>query len=264
MEDMILIENLSFNYDNIQVFKDFNLNIKKGTFTTVIGNGKSTFVNLLAGQLKGSGTIKIDGHILDHLKKTKSNVGIICQSIDNYITAETVMDEIAFSLSGFNYDEKTVREKVLEVSDLLGITEVLKEDPKLLSSDYKLLVSIASCLVHNPSVVIIDWDLNKYGGFQKEKILNVIRNVYLTKGLTVIHAANDIEDVFFGNEILFINNGKKVIQGSVESVLSNKAVFEAYHIDRPFIVELSERLMFYGVINHIYYDMNRLVDDIWK
>ena len=69
--NIIEIKNLNFNYNDKQIFKDFNLNIKKSSFTTIIGlngSGKSTLIRILLGLLDYNGEIKIDGLILNNKK----------------------------------------------------------------------------------------------------------------------------------------------------------------------------------------------------
>lgn len=265
MESIITVKNLSFNYGNKLIFDNFNLNIKQGTFTTVIGpigSGKSTLMKLLTGHLKGQGDIIVNGY--NNLKKIKQNIGIIFQTNDNQITSETVMSEIAFALESFNYEPDVIQGKVLEVSKLLGIDNLLNEDPNNLSNDNKLLVVVAKALVLDPPIIILDLGLYKYDNLQKGKILTVIKNIHNMKKVTVIHVTNDIEDVLFGDEIIMINEGKLVLQGKTNEVLSESEVFNKFHIERPFIVELSEKLKFYGVIDKLYYDINTLVGAIWK
>lgn len=268
-DNIISIKNLSFSYGEKPIYKELDLEIKKGSFVTIIGpsgSGKSTLIRLLLGLEKTKDYININGYNLNeaNLKKIRQSMGVVFQSVDNQFVAETVMDEIAFSLENLSIEKKAIRKKILDVSNLLGINDILEEEPHNLSAENKQLVALASVLALAPPIIILDSGLSKLDSLQRSKILTILRNLHITKNTTIIHVTNDIEDVLFGDEIIFINNGRLITQGKTEIVLERKDIFDKSHMERPFIVELSERLKFYGLIDRLYYDEDKLVNDIWK
>lgn len=269
MENIIVIKNLSFKYEEKLIYNNLNLNIKKGTFTTIIGPsgaGKSTLIKLLLGIEKTKDYIRINDVLVNdrNLKKIRKTVGVVFQTVDNGFVAETVMDEIAFSLENLNLDKKIIKKKILEISELLGIKEVLEEEPHTLSAENKQLIALASVLVLSPPIIILDSGLSKLDSLQRDKILLILRKLHAMKNTTIIHVTNDIEDVLYGDEIIFINNGTLAIQGKTEEVLKRKDIFDSANMERPFAVELSEKLKFYDLIDKTYYDINKLVGALWK
>lgn len=269
MENIISIKNLSFSYENKMIYNNLELNIRKGTFTTIIGPsgaGKSTLIKLLLGIEKTKDYIRINDLLVTekNIKKIRKTVGVVFQTVDNGFVAETVMDEIAFSLENLNLEKKTIRKKIIEVSELLEIKNLLEEEPHHLSAENKQLVALASVLVLAPPIIILDSGLSKLDSLKRDKVLSILRRLHAMQNTTIIHVTNDIEDVLFGDEIIFINKGKLAIQGKTEEVLKRKDIFDSANMERPFAVELSEKLKFYDIIDKTYYDLNKLVGAIWK
>ena len=268
-DNIISIKNLSFSYEEKTIYKGLDLEIKKGSFTTIIGpsgSGKSTLIKLLLGLLRTKDYININGFNLNesNLKKIRQSMGVVFQTVDNQFVAETVMDEIAFSLENLNIEKEIIRKKIIDVSDLLGIKDILEDEPHNLSAENKQLVALASVLVLEPPIIILDSGLSKLDSLQRSKILKILRNLHITKNTTIIHVTNDIEDVLFGDDIVFINNGRLIAQGKTEEILERKDIFDKAHMERPFVVELSERLRFYNLVDKLYFDEDKLVNDIWK
>jgi energy-coupling factor transport system ATP-binding protein len=103
MKNIIELKNVNFKYGNKELFKNLNLQIERGTFTTIIGtngSGKSTLIRIILGLLVADGEIKINNLELNHknLKKIISKIGVVLENPDDQFVAETVMDDIAFSL----------------------------------------------------------------------------------------------------------------------------------------------------------------------
>ena len=116
MENAIMINKLNFGFNERELFKNLNLEIKKGTFTTIIGtngSGKSTLIRLILGLLVGEGEIEVNGLLLNrkNLKEIIKKPGVVFGNPDDQFVAETVMDEFAFSLENLAIDAKTIKKK---------------------------------------------------------------------------------------------------------------------------------------------------------
>ena len=115
--NIVSINNLSFRYKKRFIFDDFNLNIKRGTWTTIAGPngaGKTTLVKLMAGLLKNYSTITIFDKPLNK-KNTfdiRRDIGIVFDVPENYFVCETVEDELAFALENMAEPPKTIRKKI--------------------------------------------------------------------------------------------------------------------------------------------------------
>lgn len=261
----IIVKNLNFSYGNKVILKDLNFEIEKNTITTIIGpngSGKSTLVKILVGLLKSSGTIKIEDMLLvkENIREIRKNIGVVFENPDNQFVAETVMDDIAFTLENMNYNKKEIKEKVEKIAEYLNITDILEVNPHLLSGGKKQMVALGSALVHNPKILILDEALTYVDNFEKENIYKVLTDLK-KKGLTIINVTHDIEETLFSDNIIVLNNGI-VFNGRKEDLY--KSDIKKLGFDLPFIVELSNRLIFYDLIDRIYYDMEELVNTLWK
>lgn len=264
---MIEINNLNFKYKNKTIFDDFNLKIKDKSITTIIGpngSGKSTLVKILVGLLKYNGNVKInDLEVSDNIKDIRKMVGVVFENPDNQIVKEIVYDDIASVILNMNYETDEIKAKVDEISEYLGITNILYNNINDLNTNQKQLVCLACALVHNPKVLILDESLSLIDPLEKNNIINILKKLK-KKGLCIINISHDIEDSLMSDEIIVINEGTILLNGKKNKIFESEKVLNSLGYDLPFMVELSNRLQFYGLIDHVIYDMEEMVDTLWK
>ena len=265
---MITIKNLMFKYQNKIIFDNVDFNIKKGEITSIIGpngSGKSTLIKIIIGLYRYNGKIEINNIPLlkDNIKEIRKSIGVVFTNPDNQFVAETVMDDIAFTLENMNYKKENIRKKIEEITKYLGIYDILEYNPHDLNSNQKQLVSLASALVHDPKILILDEALTMLDPFDKEKILNILKELN-SKGLTILNISHDIEDTLISDKIYVLDKGKIVLLGTKDEVYKEEDLLHKLGFELPFMVELSNRLMFYDLIDHIIYDMEEMVDSLWK
>ena len=123
MDNIIILKDVSFSYNDKKIFDNFSLNIRRGSYTSIIGpngSGKSTLMKLIVGLYKANGEIKIDDTLMseDTYKDIRSRIGIVFENPDNQFVAETVMDEIALALENLNFDKKEIRQRIKEIGKL--------------------------------------------------------------------------------------------------------------------------------------------------
>lgn len=265
---MITIRNLTFKYRTKDMFDNVDMDIEKGKITSIIGpngSGKSTLVKILVGLYRYNGKIEINNIPLlkDNRKEIRKNIGVVFTNPDNQFVAETVMDDIAFTLENMNYKKIDIRKKIEEVSKYLGIYDILECNPHDLNSNQKQLVSLASALVHDPKILILDEALTMLDPYDKEKILKILKELN-SKGLTILNISHDIEDTLISDKIYVLDKGKIVLSGTKEEVYKEEDKLHKLGFELPFMLELSNRLMFYDLIDHVIYDMEEMMDILWK
>ena len=138
MKNIIEMKNINFKYGEKYLFKNFNLNIERGSFTTIIGtngSGKSTLIRIILGLLVAEGEININGKQLNrkNLKDIISKIGVVFENPDDQFVAETVMDDIAFSLENMNVEPKEIKSRIKKISKFIGIEDILEKEPHTLS-----------------------------------------------------------------------------------------------------------------------------------
>lgn len=265
---MVNIENLNFKYKNKIIFSNFDLDIKEKTITTIIGPngcGKSTLVKILVGLLKFEGQIKINGIELnkDNLKDIRKQIGVVFENPANQFVKEIVFDEIAFTLKNLKLDNDTIKNKVVEIAKYLDIENILNWEIRKLNTNQKQLVCLAAALIHEPKILILDESLSLIDPLVKDNIIKILKDLK-RKGLTIINISHDIEDTLISDNIIVMDNGKIILKGKKSRIYKNEELLNSLGFNLPFIVELSNRLIFYGLIDHVIYDMKEMVDELWK
>ena len=265
---MISIKKLGFKYRQKEIFNDLDMAIEKGKITSIIGPngcGKSTLVKILVGLYRYTGSIVIDNIPLlkDNRKAIRQKIGVVLTNPDNQFVAETVIDDIAFTLENMNYKKIHISKKIEEVTKYLGIYDILEANPHDLNSNQKQLVSLASALVHDPDILILDEALTLLDPLEKDRVLDILKDLN-KKGLTILNISHDIEDTLISDMIYVMDEGKIILSGSKEEVYKEEKVLKSLGFKLPFMVELSNRLMFYDLIDHVIYDMKEMVDILWK
>ena len=268
MQNIVEIKKLNFNYGNQTVFKDLNLEIKSKRFVTILGkngSGKTTLANILIGLIDSNGKIIIDGIILskDTKKFLRKDIGIVFENPDEHFVTERVYDELAFILESLDYQKDDIDSKIIKVSELLGIEELLNRTITSLSVGEKQLVALATAIINKPKLLIMDEGLSNVDDYYREIILKIL-NVLRKRGMTIINITSNSEDSIFGTDIVIINNGKVTLNKTLLRAYKEEKEFINSGLALPLIADLSLKLKYYNLTNKIYIDEKSLVDEIWK
>jgi len=265
---MVNIENLNFKYKDKIIFNDFDLEIKENTITTIIGPngcGKSTLVKILVGLLKFEGNIKINGIELNenNVREIRKQTGVVFENPNNQFVKEIVYDEIAFTYRNLTLENEIINEKVLEIAKYLNIENILNWEIRKLNTNQKQLVCLASALIHSPKILILDESLSLIDPLEKDNIIKILKELK-KKGLTIINISHDIEDTLISDNIIVLDKGNILLSGKREKIYKEEKILNNLGFKLPFMVELSNRLKFYNLIDETIYDMQKMVDTLWQ
>ncbi len=162
MDAAIEISGLSFRYpDGTLALDDINLSVEAGERLALIGPngaGKSTLMLHLNGLLHGSGSICVLGMPLSEstVKAIRRRVGLVFQNPDDQLFMPTVFDEVAFAAVNAGHPEVEVRRRVSESLEAVGMGWAEHKSPTDLSLGQKKRVAIASVLVTDNEVLVLD------------------------------------------------------------------------------------------------------------
>jgi energy-coupling factor transport system ATP-binding protein len=268
VNSIISIKDLVFKYDDLEIFDHFNLEINNKSWTNIIGpngSGKSTLVKILLGLLPCEGEIVINDTILNNssLEQIRINVGVVFENPDNQFVSETVADEIAFKLENLGYSKKKIKEHIDAVVEMLNIKHLLKKEPNILSNGEKQLVALASSIINRPKILILDEALTKIDFNTRLKIINILKDLNKS-GMTIINITHDMEELVNGDNVLVMNNGEIVLHDDKNIVLMEEKKFNDLGLELPFMASLSIKLKYYNLIENPIFDMNEMVDKLWK
>jgi energy-coupling factor transport system ATP-binding protein len=242
---MIAIQNVSFQYpDGPQVLKDVNLEIKDGEFVAIMGEngaGKTTLVKMFNGLLKpNTGTVAVDG--LETSKKSVAqlsrNVGLIFQNPDNQLFAETVTQELAFSLKNFGFADDVIQKRVNSLLHTLDLERYATASPFVLSGGERKRVALAAILVWDPKHVIMDEPTIGQDYLQKDRLRNFIRQL-VSQGKTVVIVTHDVEFVAECKpRVVLLSHGKIIGDGPATQILTDPKLVDASSLRMPQIATL--------------------------
>ena len=215
--ELIRIDNVQKTYKNgVVALYDFNLSIKKGEFVFVIGasgSGKSTHIKMLYREEKPEkGSIVIGGINVAKLKNRKvyilrRKIGVVFQDF-KLLPKLTVFENVAFALELFGYDKQSIQRRVIEVLDLVGLKNKIRQYPDQLSGGEQQRVVIARAIANNPKLLICDEPTGNLDPDTSMEIMHVLENINKL-GTTIIMANHDREIVDkMKKRVIWIEQGR--------------------------------------------------------
>lgn len=264
MTKIIEINNLSFSYDK-KIFEDFNLSISKNSFTTILGSnscGKTTLAKILVLEEKFDGEIIIDNTVLNNKTKEqiRNKIEIINENVDDNFICDTVKEDIMFSFEKFNLSNRKIEEKINNICDLLNIKHLLDKKIDTLSMGERQKVALASVLVIEPMILILDNALNVLSDEERINIYKILKKM----DITVICFTNNVEDILISDKVVLINDYKVILNTTLKKALTKEKEFLSCNLELPFMVDLCNKLSYYDLLDDIVLDKKELVDLLWK
>ena len=247
---MIEFIDVSFSYDKkgITVLNNLTFKIEKGEFVAIVGKngaGKTTLLKHINGLLRPTiGEVKIEDE--DIVKKPLSEmamtVGLAFQNPNHQLFAETVMKELEFGPKNLGSDPNEIEEKTLEIAEHFGIIHLLERNPLELSGGERRLVSIASVLTMNQSILVLDEPTFGQDYRQKKRLGNFLRSL-TEKGITVIVVSHDLNFILdFAQRIIVVSHGEIIKDGSTFDILSDEALLKKSDLAQPVLLNLAINL----------------------
>lgn len=222
-ETIMEIKHLACTYDDYEAVKDLNISIKKGEFLGILGSngaGKSTFMKAIMGIKKYSGSIKIFGREVAKVKlrDMAGTIGYVSQNPNDYLTKDTVYEEIKFTLDNFNIKDYTLIDEILKSFDIYDVKD---KNPRDLSGGQRQRVAIASIMVLKPEILLLDEPTRGLDIRIKEKLGRMLKGIN-NDGTTILLITHDVDFAGeFCSEFMLMFNGEKVARGNREKVLGN-------------------------------------------
>ncbi|MBQ8391726.1 MAG: ATP-binding cassette domain-containing protein [Clostridia bacterium] len=214
------VENLSFTYSGTggKTLDNINLSVKKGEFVLICGQsgcGKTTLLRLLKSSLSPfgeiSGNIYFDAKPLADYdaKEQAAQIGFVMQNPDNQIVTDKVWHELAFGLESLGYSTSEIRTRVSEMASFFGIQNWFYKNVTELSGGQKQLLNLASVMVMQPSVLILDEPTSQLDPIAAQEFLKTLEKINRELGVAVILTEHRLEDAFpIADRVIVMDNGR--------------------------------------------------------
>lgn len=217
---LLEIKNLSFSYSGAEnsALENINLTVEQGDFVLLCGEsgcGKTTLLKLLKKQLRPNGTLT--GEIayndvnVDSLDERTSvcEIGYVMQNPENQTVTDKVWHELAFGLESLGEKTPIIRRKVAEICGFFGIGEWYHKRTSELSGGQKQLLSLASVMVMNPSLLILDEPTAQLDPIAASEFLQSLHKINQELGVTIVIAEHRLEEVFpMASKVVIMDKAK--------------------------------------------------------
>lgn len=197
---MIELKNLTKTFPNgVHALNNVNLVIDPGEFLYVIGatgSGKSTLVKILnAEEIPDGGVCMVNGTDVGHLKhkdvpKYRRQIGCIFQDY-RLLPSMTVYENVAFAMEAVGASKKEIRERVMEVLELVDLKEKAHSYPDELSGGQQQRVTIARAIVNRPKLLIADEPTGNLDPEKSREIMRLLEKINENLGTTIIMVTHD-------------------------------------------------------------------------
>ncbi|MBP2169912.1 D-methionine transport system ATP-binding protein [Erwinia toletana] len=234
---------------NITALSDVSLHVPAGQIYGVIGAsgaGKSTLircVNLL--ERPTSGSVLVDGQELTTLSEgelthARRQIGMIFQHF-NLLNSRTVFGNIALPLELGNLSREQIKQRVIELLDLVGLADKKDVWPANLSGGQKQRVAIARALASNPKVLLCDEATSALDPATTRSILELLKDINRRLGITILLITHEMDVVKrICDQVAVISNGELIEKDSVSEVFSHpktplaqQFIQSTLHLDIP-------------------------------
>ena len=228
--ELFTINHLSFAYPEQEknAISDLTLSVQPGEFLVLCGPsgcGKSTLLRqlktVLAPHGRRSGEILFENTPLDALSQREQaeKIGFVQQSPENQIATDKVWHELAFGLESLGYDTPTIRRRVAEMASFFGIQEWFYKPVTELSGGQKQLLNLASVMVLQPKVLILDEPTSQLDPIAASDFLATLGKINRELGTTVLLTEHRLEEAFsFASRVAVMDGGKLLCTGTPAEV----------------------------------------------
>ncbi|WP_342756596.1 ABC transporter ATP-binding protein [Kineothrix sedimenti] len=218
----IEITDLCWKYDGAEeyIFDHLNLTIKENIFLGIVGSneaGKTTLVSCIKGIIPNSTTGIYKGNVLlygESVKDCDSRVisesaGMVFSDPDAQFTTMSVEEEIAFGLENIGVAVKEIEERILWVSKLCHLDDLLEKPPFDLSGGQKQRVAIAAVLATKPKMIILDEPTSMLDPKSKDEVFDILQEIKNKLNITVVVIEHNIEKIAeLSDEVILMKEGK--------------------------------------------------------
>jgi energy-coupling factor transport system ATP-binding protein len=245
-EVILELKNVKFGYEKgREILKGISFKVKKGEMISIVGKngaGKSTVSKLICGFYKPTeGEILFNGRNLenDTIKERAEKIGIVMQNPNQMISKTMIFDEVALGLRVRGLSEEEIKKRVFNTLKVCGLYEFRNWPISALSFGQKKRVTIASILVLNPEVIILDEPTAGQDFKHYTEIMEFLKELN-KNGVTIIMITHDMHLMLeYTNRAIVFSNGLKLADDIAANVITDKDVISEANLKETSLYELA-------------------------
>lgn len=256
-EKVAEIKNISFRYPTGEkdVLKNISFDIYKGEFFAIVGHngsGKSTLMKNLLGILHPTqGDVIVNQHNTKDTEISKMilDIGYVFQNPDNQLFCNTVREEIEFGLRNNKLPEEEIAKLTDRALDLVGLADRQKEHPFSLSRGQRQRLAVATMLVANPRIIMLDEPTTGLDEHDLKGILQLMQELIEFHDGTLIMVTHDMEVVSqYATRVIVVDAGEIVLNGDPVTIFrDNVDKLESLKLKPTTISRMSSKLSDVGM-----------------
>ena len=245
-EPILEMKNVKFSYESgKEILHGVSFKVNKGEMVSIVGRngaGKSTISKLICGFYKPTeGQILFNGRDLinDTIKERAEKIGIVMQNPNQMISKTMIFDEVALGLKVRGVSEEEIKNRVFETLKICGLYEFRNWPISALSFGQKKRVTIASILVLNPEIIILDEPTAGQDFKHYTEIMEFLKELN-QKGVTIIMITHDMHLMLeYTNRAIVLSNGLKLADDIAANVLTDEEVINKANLKETSLYELA-------------------------
>ncbi|WP_337596504.1 ABC transporter ATP-binding protein [Gemmiger sp.] len=247
-EPLLEVKNLCFGYNKGQhTLQNVSFSIGKGEMVSIVGRngaGKSTLSKLICGfETQDSGEIYLNGKDLkdENIRRRAKHIGYVMQNPNQMISKTMIYDEVAMALQGSDLTEEQIREKVEDTLKICGLYPFRNWPVSALSFGQKKRVTIASVLVQDPELILLDEPTAGQDFRHYTDIMEFLQGLN-TRGVTVVMITHDMHLMLeYTPRALVFCDGQLIADRSASAVLCDPELIERAALKETSLYTLANR-----------------------
>ena len=244
--DILAAEHLSFQYTKKRrILKDINFHIREGEMVSIVGTngaGKSTLAKVICGFVtEDEGRLLYEGEDLKGktIKERSQMIGFVMQNPNQMICKPMIYDEVALGLRIRGVDEAETEKRVEKALKICGLAQFKKWPISALSFGQKKRVTIASALVLDPKILILDEPTAGQDFHHYTEIMEFLKSLN-SEGVTIIMITHDMHLMLeYTPHAIVISGGQKIGDATSAEILTNEAITEQANLKITSLYELA-------------------------
>ena len=271
---MIKFQDVSFRYRDTDawVIDSLNLTIKENQKVAIIGkngSGKSTIAKLISGLLLHElGHIYVENDQLtpENLLDIRKKIGMVFQNPENQFVGMTVKEDIAFGLENRGVKREVMLEKIVDILEQVSMLEYIDREPQHLSGGQKQRIAIASAMVLEPKILILDEATSMLDPVGRKEMMSLVETLHNRKPFTLLMITHELNEAILADRIIVIEKGKVVLDGTPRELFTHHIhALDELGFPAPYTIQLAKGLEKNGFsLDPFPLDQEELISALWK